>query len=72
MKMNKIDLDNNKKQWEKPELIILTHSNEDEVLELDCKLKVNSLGPTSANNKCDQPMNPQNPCGACQAQTSGS
>jgi hypothetical protein len=54
--------------WTKPELIILTHSNEDEVLTGDCKLKTASIGPVAANNKCDQQMNPNNPCGACQAE----
>ncbi len=58
--------------WERPELIILTNSNEDEVLTLGCKLKTNSIGPVSANNKCDAPQPQGNPCSACQAQNSSS
>jgi len=58
-----------KSTWERPELIILTHSNEDEVLTGDCKLvDIASIGPENANNKCDRVMNPNNPCGACQAE----
>lgn len=59
--------------WEKPELIILTHSNEDEVLTTGCKLvSIGSVGASRLNNKCDEVMNPQNPCGACQAQNGAS
>ena len=69
MNGNKIS---SKYNWERPELIILTHSNEDEVLTGDCKVHAFPTGPEAANNKCDQVMNPQNPCGACQAENSPS
>ncbi len=62
-----------KPNWEKPELVILTHSNEDEVLTLDCKLvTTGAVGAAHSNNKCDKPKNKHNPCGACQAQNGGS
>lgn len=58
--------------WKKPELIILTHSNEDEVLTLGCKLvDIGSIGPTTNNNKCDKPGS-NSVCQACQAQNSKS
>ncbi len=57
----------NKRKWKRPELIILTHNNEDEVLTLGCKtVEEGSSGPNFSNNKCDEVHG--NICGGCQGQ----
>ena len=59
---------NTLRQWEKPELIILSNKGTDEVLTLGCKSPSVSVGPGYTNNKCDNPINKYNPCHACMAQ----
>ena len=58
---------NNKKEWEKPQLIVLVRSRPEEAVLFACKLEVNGSGGADFNNDMCHSTNPTVCPGPCSA-----
>jgi hypothetical protein len=50
-----------KKQWQKPELIVLLRTTPEETILEFCRFITPKLGPVSDNKRCQQPYSPEHP-----------